>query len=187
MFYDAVIIHSGHEEDVDIAKQFCNIVENLTLSFNQKIYLIEEDLEENYTVIKNSTYKFIIVSKNLSREKWSDFLKNIEIMEAMKDEELQWSLIPVYVDNNDEYEIPFGMKVLNSIDYKSNTSLMKVKEFLNQKQHFRQKREEKALQQKMKEHDSGQRQPQAKVCLGLQTLLFSFSVYRGYYNNNNII
>ena len=162
-FFDAVIIHGGHEEDSDIAKQFCEIVENLTLSFNQKIYLLEADLEANNQVIKNSTYKFIIVSKNLSREKWSDFLKNIEIMKAIKDEELQWSLIPVYIDNNDEYEIPFGMKVLNSIDYKSKTSRSNVKELLNRKVSLRHDREAKAkselLKSKEKEPSEIQQKP----------------------------
>ena len=172
-FYDAAIIHSGQEEDVDIAKQFCTALENVTLDFIPRIYVIEGDLEENDQVIKNSTYKFIIVSKNLTREKWSGVLKNLEIMEAIKEEDCQWSLVPVYVDHSD---IPFGMKVLSSVDYRSNTSLSTIKELLNRKRHLRLNREnaELARLQKLKEDKSGKQQ-QTKVGLSLK-MLISFVV-----------
>ena len=174
-FYDAAFIHSGDPSDMEVADTLCEEIEKeVTLKNGEKprLYLKERDkhlgrsrLDESGNAVSNSTYKFVIISPKLTEDKWSDMLKDEAIMTAIENEDLRWSVIPIYTVKKFEYEIPFGFKSLNAIELTSKGRFFyrNLANAFDKKLYVREDREKKFFEEKKKKREEVRRRKEREI------------------------
>ena len=174
-FYDAAFIHSGDPSDMEVAETLCEEIEKeVTLKTGDKprLYLKERDkhlgrsrVNESGNAVSNSTYKFVIVSPKLTEDKWSDMLKDEAIMTAIENEDLRWSVIPIYTVKKFEYEIPFGFKSLNAIELTSKGRFFyrNLANAFDKKLYVREDREKKFFEEKKKKREEVRRRKEREI------------------------
>ena len=192
-FYDAIIIHSNHQEDIDMAKIFhSQLINNIIMENGEppKVYIREHGVtsvsgvDDERLAIRNSTFRFVIVSKNLTNDEWSKMLKDEALMSSFQNEMLKWNVIPVHID--DDSQVPFGMGNLVGINMKNldGRCLENLTAMFNKRSHIRIDREKDLAEQDRAISEHGQ--PVLEVSLFSVRYYYCVCVHNNSENNGSV-
>ena len=71
--------------------------------------------------VERSTYIFMYLTKEFTKDKWMEFSSESCLMEAITNPDKQWCVVPVYTERrNTTFKVPMGLNTLKGISFYNN-------------------------------------------------------------------